>query len=88
MKAKDSATNIAIKTYLKMRLKLYRCYKVACEWSSKPLSNLKYAGRSVVFELCKPLAPSTLFASASLTNKQKENSKGAKRTKTQPALNK
>ena len=86
MKAKDGAANIAIRAYLKMRLNLYRCYKVACEWFLKPFLNLKYAGRSVVLELCKPLA-STLFASASLTTKQKENSKGTKHTKTQPALN-
>ena len=88
MKAKDGAANIAIRTYLKMRLKLYRCYKVACEWLLKPFLNLKYAGRSIVLELCKPLAPSTLLASASLTKKQKENRKGTKNTKTQPALNK
>ena len=81
MKAKDGAANIAIRTYLKMRLKLYRCHKVACEWLLKPFLNLKNAWMSVIFELSKPLAPSILFASARLMKKQKENSKGTKQTK-------
>ena len=88
MKAKNGATNIAVRAYLNMRLKLYRCYKVACEWCFKPFLNFKDAGRSAISELCKPLVPSTLFASACLSKKQKENSKSTKDTKTQPALNK
>ena len=71
-----------------MRLKLYRCYKVACDWLLKPFFNLKDTGMSVVFKFCKTLAPSSLFASASLTKRQEENSKGTEHTKTQPALNK
>ena len=71
----DGAANIAIRTYLEMRLKLYRCYKVACEWLLKPFLNLKYIGTSVVFELCKPLAPSTLFASASLTKSKNKTAR-------------
>ena len=81
MKAKDGAANIAVRTYLKMRLKLYRCHKVAREWLIKPFLNLKDAWMFAILELCKPLAPSTLFASAGLTEKQKENSKGTKHTK-------
>ena len=83
VKAKTVATNIATRTYLKMRFKLYRCYKVACEWCFKPFLNLKDAGRCVASELCKPLAPSTLFASACLTKKQKENSNSTEDTKSQ-----
>ena len=79
MKAKNGSTNIAVRTYLKMRLKLHRCYKVACEWYLKPFLNLKDARRSVISELCKPLASTTLFASACLSKKQKENSKGTKK---------
>ena len=78
MKAKDGTANIAdiaIRTYLKMRLKLYRCYKVACECLLKPFLNLKDAWVFVILELCKPLALSTLFASASLAKKQKRTAK-------------
>ena len=30
VKAKNGAANIAIRTYLTVRFKLYRCHKVAC----------------------------------------------------------
>ena len=44
MKAKNGATNIAVRAYLKVRLKLYRCYRVACEWCLKQLLNLEMLG--------------------------------------------
>ena len=75
MKAKNGAANIAVRTYLKVSFKLYRCYKVASEWRFKPFLNLKNARRFVISELCKLLAPSTLFASASLSKKQKRKQK-------------
>ena len=73
---------------MKIRLKLYRSYQVASEWCLKPLLYFKDAWRFVNSELCKSLAPSTLFASACLTKEQKENSKNTENTKTQPAFNK
>ena len=88
MEAKNGATNIAVRTKLKIRLKLYRCHEVAGEWCLKPFSRFKDAWRFVISELCKSLAPPTLFASACLTKKQRENSKSTKSTKAQPALNK
>ena len=88
MEAKNGATNIAIRTNLKMRLKLYRSYKVAGEWCLKPFWHFKDAWRFVISEFCESLAPSTLFASACLTKKQKENSESTENTKAQTALNK
>ena len=88
VKAQNGATDRTIRTYLKMRFKLYRCYNVTCEWCLKPLLNLKNARWFVISELCKRLAPSTLFAGACLSKKQKENSKRAENAKAQPALNK
>ena len=89
VKAKNGATNIAIRTNLKMRLRLYRCYKVACEWCFKPFLNLRDARRSVASELCKPVAPSSmLFANECLAKKQEDNSKSTEDTKAQSALNK